>query len=1414
MRRIDSGCPEPLGVTLVPGGVNVAVFSAHAAAVELCLFDASGGTEQQRVALPERNGDVFHGFVADVAPGQRYGLRASGPYDPGHGHRFNPAKLLVDPYARALDRPFALHPSLFGERPDGARDDTDSAHHVPKAIVLPECAEARATRPRVPLSRAIVYELHVRGFTRINPAIPEALRGTCAGLAHPAALAHLVRLGVTTVELMPVAAGIDDWHLGPLGLTNYWGYNPIAPMVPDMRLAPGGMAELADCVATLHQAGIEVLLDIVLNHTGEGDQRGPTLSLRGLDNATYYRADVRRAGRYADDTGCGNTLALDRMPTMRLALDVLRHYATVAGIDGFRLDLAATLGRTGQGFDAAAPLLAAIAQDPVLRALKFVAEPWDLGDGGYRLGEFPANWGEWNDSYRDTVRRFWRGDAGMAGELATRIAGSSDVFAPRRRLPTCSVNFVAAHDGFTLRDLVSFERKHNEANGEMNRDGTDRDLSWNHGVEGASRDPVIEERRHRDVRSLLATLFVSRGTPMLAMGDEAGRTQNGNNNAYAQDNATTWLDWPAMDSDLVSFVATLTALRQAHPALHDDRWLRGGPVDASGIPDVEWRHSDGRAMSGPDWANPEGRVVVAALYRPASEGAAADYVAIALNASDGEVAIRWPDPRDGFRWRRTIDTARPAGAHDSCSTGENDMIAARSVVVLVEQPVSEPRRGSPGIEPEVLDRLARAAGIAPEWNDVQGQKHAVGDDTRRALLAAMGLEATTTGQARARLAELAARRERRALPRTLVVMEGTEARVPIAVDDRKRARHGVLHVHDEQGAERGVPFNVDDLPGDSIVACDGGIVSRHSVTLPMLAAGIYTVVRDNPCRSACRLVVAPRACFLPVALRNGGRRFGLAAHLYALRRRRDQGIGDFTTLREAGAATAAAGGAILALNPLHALFTDRTRASPYHPSDRRFLDPIYIDVENVPDFEASSEARRLLELHAQTIQSLSERSTVDYVGVWRAKLAVLALCFRTFERRGRDDGLAREFERFVNAGGAELMRFATFQSIADVHNGPWINWPSALRRPDGDGVSEFARNNASGVRFALYLQWLADRQLGNAAEALRGCGLAFGLCRDLAVGAAPDGAEAWATQASLAHGVSIGAPPDPFAALGQVWNLPPPLPEAQAEDGYEAFRALIHANVRHAGALRIDHVMGLARLFWVPDGASGAEGAYVRYPLDDLLGVLALESHRARCTIIGEDLGTVPEGFRERLGAADVLSYQPLWFQRDGAVFRPPSRYSAKAVACVSTHDLPTFAGWWNGADIAERRALRMVDDHAAQRAVDERRQDKEELATAARAEGLPAFASLDASGPHVAPVMRDVHRFVGATPAMLVLVQTDDLAAETVAQNLPGTDRERPNWRRKVGVIASDLWHTDIGLAAAADFAPARGRKDDDGSI
>jgi glycogen operon protein len=490
-RRIGPGAPEPLGVTPAPGGVDVAVFSAHATAIELCLFDVDGRREIERIVLPERTGNVWHGHVADVAPETRYGLRAHGPFAPNDGHRFDAAKLLVDPYARALDRPFAVHPALFSLHPNGRRNHADSAAFVPKGVVTPPPRETAQAPQDVPWSRTIVYELHVRGFTKRHPAVPEPLRGTCAALATPAAIGHLQRLGVTTVELMPIAAAIDERHLAARGLTNYWGYNPVALLAPDPSLAPGGIAELAAAVAALHAAGIEVLLDVVMNHTGEGGALGPTICFRGLDNASYYRLEHDDATRYVDDTGCGNTLACDRPQVVRLVLDALRHYVLAANVDGFRFDLATTLGRTRDGFDPAAPLLSAIAQDPLLRRRKLIVEPWDLGPGGYRLGGFDATWGEWNDRYRDTLRRFVRGDAGLQGEAATRVAGSADIFASRARPLSRSVNFVAAHDGFTIADLVAYARKHNEANGEDNRDGTDRNESWNHGTEGATTDPAI-----------------------------------------------------------------------------------------------------------------------------------------------------------------------------------------------------------------------------------------------------------------------------------------------------------------------------------------------------------------------------------------------------------------------------------------------------------------------------------------------------------------------------------------------------------------------------------------------------------------------------------------------------------------------------------------------------------------------------------------------------------------------------------------------------------------------------------------------------------------------------------------------------------------------------------------------------------
>lgn len=1398
MRRLDAGSPEPLGVTPAAGGANVAVFSAHASAIELCLFDAAGETELERIALPERTGDVFHGFVPGLGAGARYGLRAHGPWDPPGGHRFQAAKLLVDPWARALDRPFALHASQFALHPDGVtRNDADSAPFVPKALVTPAGGPAPARPDPVPWPDTLVYELHVRGFTKAHPDVPERLRGTCAGLAHPSALAHLVRLGVTTVELMPVAAWVDERHLPPLGLSNYWGYNPVALMAPDPRLAPGGLAELSACVRALHEAGLEVLLDVVLNHTGEGDELGPTLSLRGLDNATYYRALPGDGARYANDAGCGNTLALDRPPALRLALDALRHYALAAGVDGFRFDLATTLARREAGFDAAAPFLAAVQQDPALRGLKLVAEPWDLGPGGHRLGAFPASWGEWNDRYRDTVRRFWRGDEAMAGALATRLAGSADVFAGRSRPPSRSVNFVCAHDGFTLADLVAHERKRNEANGEANRDGTDANHSWNHGVDGPTDDERIGRARRQDARSLLATLLVSRGTPMLSMGDELGRTQRGNNNAYAQDNELSWIDWARADDALAGFVAGLARLRREHRALRRDSWLLGEPRDASGIPDVEWRHPDGRAMSREDWEHPHGRALVAVFFAGAQGDLPADRVAVALNAGARSLSVRWPDARDGFAWRRVVDTAHPAAATDAA--GEDGKVSARSVAILVEEPAVAPRRGRGGLEPAVLDRLSAAAGIAPLWHDVSGRQHRVGEDARLALLAAMGLGVSSTSQARERLAALAAAREARRIPVALVRREGEPLHVPVASAGGRR--RGMLRITGPGGTARRVAFDLDAGAPERVVAADGRTVERFLVPLPALPAGAWSFgVEDE--EAAGTLVVAPGRCHLPPVLAGGRRRFGLATHLYSLRRPGDQGIGDFTALAQAAKATARAGGAMVGINPLHALFAgERDRASPYHPSDRRFLEALYIDVTAVADFAGSADARAALA--RLPVAALAAGPDVDYPRTWEAKRAVLEACFEAFTRRPGDDPLVAEFGRFVAAGGERLRRFAAFEAIAGTRPGvPWPRWPAQLRRPDDPGVARFAARHAREVDFTLYLQWTADRQF---AQAAREGGLEIGFYRDLAVGAAPDGAEAWATQASLAQGASIGAPPDPFCAEGQVWNLPPPLPDAMAAGGYEAFRALIAANARHAGALRIDHVMGLGRLFWVPDGATALEGAYVRYPLDDLLGALALESRDARTLIVGEDLGTVAEGFRERLAAADVLSYRVLWFERDATAFRPPAAWPRLAAACVSTHDLPTIRGWWKGADLEERRSLGLADDAGTAAAREARRGEGRSLLEAlAAANAIPNPAA--GEEPAADALADAMHRFIGATPCLLALVQADDLAAGERAVNLPGTDRERPNWRHRQAVDAGHLWETPLGEQAARDLGATRG--------
>ena len=673
-RRLQAGRPDPLGVHWDGGGANVAVFSEHATRIELCLFSEDGRRETGRLVLPEQSGAVWHAYVPDLAPGTRYGLRAHGPYAPERGHRFNPNKLLLDPYARALHGRFAAGDACLGYDPASPEEDlsfsrTDSAPAMPKCVVTaPAPPVPDGERPQTSWSNTVIYEAHPKGLTRLWDSLPEDLRGTYEALSAEPVLEHLVALGVTALELLPVHAFPDDRWLIEKGLVNYWGYNSIAFFALEPRyFGPAGPAGFRETVRRLHAAGLEVILDVVYNHSAEGDHKGPTLSFRGLDNASYYRLREGQERYYCNDTGCGNALNVSHPYVLRLVLDSLRWWVEAMGVDGFRFDLATTLGRESHGFDPRGGFLDALRQDPVLARTKLIVEPWDLGPGGYRLGEFPPGFAEWNDTFRDGARRFWRGDAHGAQEMAERLLGSAGTFDRDGRRSWSSVNFIACHDGFTLADVTAYGEKRNEANGEGSRDGHDENLSDNCGAEGESEDPKIRGRRDRRRRNLLASVFLAQGTPMLRAGDEVADSQRGNNNAWCQDNEVSWIDWTDSDTTLLQFTRRLIALRRSHYCLRQGYFLRGRERPGDGMPDVQWFGLEGGPI---DWEDP-GLDGFCLLLRESAEtpdyGASGDCMALAFNRSAAEFSTRLPAIGKGRLWLRVLDTARPEAPRILCS---------------------------------------------------------------------------------------------------------------------------------------------------------------------------------------------------------------------------------------------------------------------------------------------------------------------------------------------------------------------------------------------------------------------------------------------------------------------------------------------------------------------------------------------------------------------------------------------------------------------------------------------------------------------------------------------------------------------------------------------------------------------------
>ncbi len=678
--RAWPGSPRPLGATWDGAGVNFALFSEHAQRVELCLFDDEAATvERVRIPMVDRTDMVWHAYLPDVRPGQLYGYRVHGVWSPADGHRFNPAKVLLDPYARAIGRPLSWHRSLFayqGDDGDGPIETTDSAPYAPLGQVIADTFDwSGDRRPLTPWHETVIYELHVKGFTALNESIAPDLRGTYSGLASPPAIAHLKSLGVTAVELMPVHQHVDEWRLAASGRVNYWGYNTLSFFAPEHRYArtaapAGGAGSFKQMVRALHAAGLEVILDVVYNHTAEGDHLGPTLSFRGIDNRAYYRLQPGRPSRYQDFTGTGNTLNMQSPAVLRLMMDSLRYWVEEMHVDGFRFDLASALARELHAVDRLSSFFDVIGQDPVISRIKLIAEPWDVGEGGYQVGNFPPGWTEWNGRYRDTVRRFWRGDAGVLPELATRLSGSSDLYGSSGRQPHASINFVTSHDGFTLADLTAYNEKHNIANGEDNRDGDSHNLSWNCGVEGPTSDPRTLELRRRQRRNFLLTLLVSVGVPMISGGDELLRTQNGNNNAYCHDSPLSWTPWnlDADQVDMLRFTQAVVALRANHAVLRRRTFLNGR---APGQADVLWLRADGVEMDAHDWQTPSLRTLGILLDGDSirerderGEDVRGDTLLILLNASPADTPFVLP-PRAGGSWICLIDTASDAPAAET-----------------------------------------------------------------------------------------------------------------------------------------------------------------------------------------------------------------------------------------------------------------------------------------------------------------------------------------------------------------------------------------------------------------------------------------------------------------------------------------------------------------------------------------------------------------------------------------------------------------------------------------------------------------------------------------------------------------------------------------------------------------------------
>ena len=1267
--KTAKGKASPLGSTLLEDGINFAIFSAHASAVTLCLFSADGTIEEGRIAFTHRTGDIWHCFVKGLKAGQLYGYRVDGPYAPEQGHRFNVNKLLIDPYAKDLFGRFRQHDALYGyvsgsPEADLSFDERDSAPYIPKCVAGPLRLNWRnVKKPEIPLGDSIIYEAHIKGLTKRHPDIAPAHQGTLSGLSNPAIISHLTELGVTAIELLPAQNFFSEPRLTDLGLTNYWGYNPVNYFtLHEAYLGETGVQSWADAVEALHAAGIEIILDVVYNHTAESWEHGPTLSYRGIDNASYYQLQDN-ARFYVNHSGCGNTLDMSHPAVMDLTIESLRYWVQDMRVDGFRFDLGPILGRNPNEFDPKAPLFSAIAKDPILSKVKMIAEPWDIGPGGYQLGNFPKGWSEWSDQYRDAVRSFWKGDAGAHQNLAGKLLGSAETFESSGRPPQAAINFIAAHDGFTLRDTVSYNHKHNQANGEDNRDGHGHNLSENMGVEGPTEDGFINAVRLKRSKNMLATLMLSQGVPMLLGGDEIGHSMRGNNNAYCQDNDITWLNWGEANTELLDFTKALINLRKSKPHFRQSTFRHGDALPETGVPDVTWLRADGNPMHPGDWENPDFLCFALLLSLPDE-----DTIAIVLNRG-GDIHTPWIDEK----WSRLLTTA---------SVQAGNVIPADSVNVFSYNGHFTPF----ATRERKINEAAQKYGLIDSYRDINGTVHSASLETKEKLLGALG---------------------------------------------------------------------VDPLSPQQKVA--------SSFPKPSNAHKVFGADM----------------------LRQSDKCWGVTAALYGLRSGRNWGVGDFEDLARLCEIMANKGADFIGINPVHALFPSAPWLySPYSPSSRQFLNVMLIAPDQVGELPKDI---------AIDTKALRDAEIIDYGAVYNLKMAAFEACFEQFLKLKPNSSRRKSFNSFKKSNGSALQHHTLFDTLFErlpkskqSYDG-WKNFGLEYAKPNSKACQDFAKKYSKRIEFYAYLQWIAETQLREAQSRAKAAGMSIGIYLDFAVGVVPGGAGTWHDVDTFAEGVSLGAPGDLHNPDGQVWNLSPFNPHALVKNNYQPYRGALRKAMSLGGAIRIDHILGHLRSYWSPEGTNGA---YVSYPFDGLMQMIADESQALNCVVFGEDLGTVPDDFRNRMAYYELMGCNVILFERDSAgQLLQREHIRELSITAFSNHDFPTITGFWDGEDFRWRELLGIGDN--ADGLAWEKKQRERDKTTLLGLLGLKEAPSMTPA------LMAQLHAYFAASNVMAFAVQLDDLMMEPLQANVPGTTDEQPNWRRRAKLtleqIAIDNDVTDI---------------------